>query len=100
MTKKASFSVAGLALLLFAARSASADFVYDFHNYAALQQGYTLSGTITTDINSGWLAPGYFTGSAIGDITAWTIVLKPASGPAVTYVSTNPGTFIQILGTV
>ncbi len=47
--------VLSLALIALAASQASAGYVYNLVNYPTAQNGYTLSGTITTTINSGTL---------------------------------------------
>ena len=52
----------------------SADFVYNVVNYPALQNGYTVSGTITTLVDQGTSLPP-------SDITAWNITI---TGPSFT----------------
>jgi len=81
------------ALLLAVARPATAGFItYDLKDYPALQDGYALSGTITTD-------------GTIGDIfaanvTAWSVTFTPASGSPVTFSSTDPSNLVQVVGHV
>jgi len=62
-------------------------FTYDFVNYLSLQSGFTLSGTITTDINTGTLPAA--------DITAWTFTITPTGGSGTTYDSTMPGSVVN-----
>jgi len=80
--------LAAVALLLCGTGEAFADlFTYDFQNYPSFQNGFTLSGTITTDIDTGTLtAP---------DITAWSITITSAGGSATTYDSTMSGSSVS-----
>jgi hypothetical protein len=65
--------LAALALVLaFAGTSAKADIVYDLINHSSLQNGYTLSGTITTDGTTGTLTDMSF-------IKSWAVKI---TGPS------------------
>jgi hypothetical protein len=66
-----------------AADSMGGPITYHIQNYAALQNGYTLSGTITTDGTLGVLASS--------DIASWTFTVTKGSFSS-TMNSTDPGT--------
>jgi hypothetical protein len=83
------FGFGFLALLLGGTGEVAADFIYDIQNYPSLQNGFTLSGTITTDIDTGTLSGA--------DIKAWTITITPAVGSGTTFDSTMSGS--NVLGT-
>jgi hypothetical protein len=70
---------------------ASADYVYQIENYAPLQNGWTLSGQITTDTNTGILTSS--------DILSWSY---SESNGALSYAfsSTNPVSFTSVAGDV
>jgi hypothetical protein len=52
---RATWMLVALALLLGSVGRVKADIIYSIENYASLQNGYTLSGTITTDRTIGTL---------------------------------------------
>ena len=54
------FLFAGVSFQSFLTANASADYVYDIVNYAPLQNGWTVSGQIVLDTNTGPLASGDF----------------------------------------
>ncbi len=64
---------------------------YDIVNYPDLQNGWTLSGTITTDGTQGPIQAS--------DITAWTWTVSMAE-VSQTYRSTDPGAVIEIVDIV
>jgi hypothetical protein len=62
------------ALLIFAlATHAKADIIYTIQNYSSLQNGYTITGTITTDGTIGILSAS--------DITSTTFTISGPGGP-------------------
>jgi hypothetical protein len=65
---------------------ARAGTAYSFNNYPAYQNGYTISGTITTDGSTREI----FT----ADITSWTITVYSTGGPLYT-LSSAAGNFID-----
>ena len=85
------FALAAAALLLGGAGRASAGFVYEFQNYSAEQNGWTLSGTITTDINTGTLTSAH--------ILAWSFTISSGS-TSTTYDSTTAGNVVHGSATV
>lgn len=85
------FALAAAALLLGGASKASAGFVYEFQNYATLQNGFTLAGTITTDIDSGTLTSAH--------ILAWSFTISSGSS-STTYDSTTAGNVVHGSATV
>lgn len=71
---------------------ASADYVYDIVNYAPLQNGWTLSGQITTDINNGSLTQA--------DVLSWNWSVTNGT-QSYTFASTDtPVSQAFITGTV
>ncbi len=62
---------------------------YDLVNYPDLQNGWTLTGTITTDGNIGSISST--------DITSWMWTVS-MSGDTQTYRSTDPGAVIDLSG--
>jgi hypothetical protein len=66
--------------------------VYDLQNYSSLQNGYALSGTVSTD--------GAIGNLAASNIVAWTITLTPSTGPVTNFNSTMSGASITLLGSV
>ncbi len=89
--KRMIVGLAAMALLLGGIEKASADFIYNLVDYPGLQNGYTLSGTIVTNINSGTLAPA--------NIVSFHYV---ATNGTVTSIgsSGDPGSTLSINGTV
>jgi hypothetical protein len=63
-------------------RASGGDLTYDLVNYPAAQNGYTLSGSITTDGTIGILTPS--------DITAWTVTISSPT-TSETFSSSDPG---------
>jgi hypothetical protein len=61
--------------------------VYEIQNYAALQNGYTLSGTITTDGTIGTLTSA--------DITAWSFSVTGPSSYGSSSLSPGAGTQVN-----
>jgi hypothetical protein len=66
-----------------------ADLTYNLQNYPADQNGWTLSGTITTDGKIGTLTQS--------DITAWTWTITKGSTTSITN-STDPGAIETVSG--
>lgn len=70
------------------ASTTAASITYIIQNYASLQDGYTLSGTITTDGNVGTLSAS--------DITGWSFTTS--GGPnGFTASATGAGTGVDLL---
>jgi hypothetical protein len=67
----------------------AASITYNVVNYPTLQNGFTVSGTITTDGSTGPALPG-------SDITAWNIVISNGLG-VVTII--NPSDSANLSGT-
>jgi hypothetical protein len=84
------YSIAIFSLIL--TTQASADYVYDIVNYPEPQNGYTLSGQIVTDINSGTLSPA--------NIVSWSWTVTGGVGAPFTSSSTDAGTSVTIIGEV
>jgi len=57
--------------------------------YPSLQNGYTLSGSITTD--------GHFGPISATDITAWSYTITQGSSPITTETSTNLGAYLDLV---
>src|SRR5689334_478461 len=62
---------------------ARADITYNLVNHPGDQSGSTLAGYITTDGKIGDLAAG--------NLLSWSWTVTPASGPATTFRSSDPG---------
>jgi hypothetical protein len=87
------FAAAAVAMLIAAARTAEAGAItYAIQNYPADQEGYTLSGTITTD--------GVIGGLAASDIVSWSWTISYPGEPPVTFSSSDPQTGIILDGSV
>jgi hypothetical protein len=82
-----------VALLLVAAigQASAGPITYDLVNYPAYQNGYTLSGSITTDGATGTLAAS--------DITAWSVTISLGSS-SETFSSGDSGASLNIQDTV
>lgn len=65
-----------------APRDVHADIIYTMDNYASLQNGYTVSGSITTDGTIGQLV-------TTSDLTSWDIIISQGSTVLSTLSSTN-----------
>jgi hypothetical protein len=74
--KRIRLATAALAILLVPHLSQAGQITYSIQNYAADQNGSTLSGSVTTDGNLGTLTSA--------DIVAWTWTVTPPTGPALT----------------
>jgi hypothetical protein len=88
------FRTAVFAILIFGSMlttRAGASYVYDIQNYPGLQNGWSLSGHIVTDINSGSLASS--------DILSWNWTATNGN-QTWTVTSTSPDATIQLAGTV
>jgi len=84
-------SVATFALLAGGARTASAgNIVYSLVDYPAFENGYALSGTITTDGKTGELS--------FKDILAWQVTITPPVGAPFNFDSTMAQTFVLVTG--
>ena len=71
------FAAAAVSVLVAGARTTLAgQITYSLQNYAADQNGSTLTGSITTDGNLGTLTAA--------DIVAWTWTVTPPAGPPLT----------------
>ena len=85
-----------MSLLLITAASFSAaqasSIEYLFNDYPALEAGYKVSGSITTD--------GTIGGLGAGNITAWTWTLANSSGSTVYGTLSNANSWIEIDGNV
>ncbi len=85
-----------MSLLLITAASFSAaqasSIEYLFNDYPALEAGYKVSGSITTD--------GTIGGLGAGNITAWTWTLANSSGSTVYGTLSNANSWIEINGNV
>jgi hypothetical protein len=85
------FSTLTLIALTYASTSHAASITYDLVNYPALQNGYTLSGTITTDGTIGTLTSS--------NILAWQYTA--ANGVSTFHAaSVDPGTLTVIFGAI
>ena len=81
------FAAATVSMLIAAARTAEAGaIIYAIQNYPADQDGYTLSGTITTD--------GVIGGLAASDIVSWSWTISYPGESPVTFSSSDPQTGI------
>jgi hypothetical protein len=65
-----------------APRDVHADIIYMMDNYASLQNGYTISGSITTDGTIGQLV-------TTSDLTSWDIIISQGATVISTFTSTN-----------
>ena len=74
--KRIRLATAALAILLVPHLSQAGQITYSIQNYAADQNGSTLSGSVTTDGNLGTLTSA--------DIVAWTWTVTPPAGPPLT----------------
>jgi hypothetical protein len=63
-------------------QSANAGLIYTMENYPTLQNGYTVSGTISTTGATGTSLP-------LSDITDWDIMISTTSGPLFQLTPTN-----------
>jgi hypothetical protein len=73
-----------LAVVTLAPREVTAGFVYHVVNYPTLQNGYTVTGTITTSVDTGTALP-------TSVITDWNITI---TGPAITFTITKPSSIM------
>ena len=71
---------------------ASADYIYDIQNHPTVQNGWTLSGQITTTVDSGTL-------SSLSDITSWSWSATNGS-TTYTFRSSDAGAAIYFAGVV
>jgi len=85
-----------MSLLLITAASFSAaqasSITYQINDYPALEAGYKISGSITTD--------GTIGGLGAGNITSWTWTLANSSGSTVYGTLSNANSWIEINGSV
>jgi hypothetical protein len=80
-----------VALIGLGATSKANSITYDFVNYGSLQNGYSLSGTITTNGTIGELDSS--------EISSWTFTLTKGS-TTITKSSTDPEAYVVIVGDV
>ena len=91
--RRIAFSVVTTIVLLFSENIAEAGAItYAIENYPADQEGYTLSGTITTD--------GVIGGLAASDIVSWSWTISYPGEPPVTFSSSDPQSGIFLDGSV
>lgn len=93
MLRQFLFLAAAVAMLTAPDRITDAgEITYSLQNYPADQEGYTLSGTITTD--------GVIGGLAASDIVSWSWTISYPSEQLVTFSSSDPQTGIVLDGSV
>jgi hypothetical protein len=80
-----------LALIGLGATSEAGPITYDIADYSALQSGWSLSGTITTDGNIGALS--------VGDITSYSFTITNGT-TTLTQSSSDPNSAVVLNGTV
>ncbi len=73
--------------LIPASHSWAGPITYDFVDYPALENGYTVSGTITTDGNTGTLLSS--------DVTSWALTTSLGATTIYSLNSTMPGVLFQ-----
>ncbi len=91
--RRIAFSVVTTIVLMVSANIAEAGAItYAIENYPADQEGYTLSGTITTD--------GVIGGLAASDIVSWSWTISYPGEPPVTFSSSDPQSGVFLDGAV
>ena len=76
------FSVAFVIAILASSAQSKANIIYDLVDYSQFQNGYTISGKITTDGTIGDLIPA--------NIIAWNYAIKSGATTVFSAASTNP----------
>jgi PEP-CTERM motif len=87
--KRIRLATAALAILLVPHLSQAGQITYSIQNYAADQNGSTLSGSVTTDGNLGTLTSA--------DIVAWTWTVTPPAGAPFTLSGSGANIIVQNL---